>query len=195
MENIKLTKNELKKQKDNLKRYRRYLPTLYIKKQQLQKEVAGIREEIEKLETYENSIKASVMEWSGVFCDDADPGRLVRVSEIIQEKDNIAGVDIPVLKSVRIDILPYDLSSTPLWIDSGIEALGLITETGIRKAFLNEQKRLIEEELRTTSQRVNLFEKIRIPESEKAIAKISVYLGDLQTIGTGWARIAKNRLS
>ena len=33
---IKLTKNELKKQKDNLKQFQRYLPTLQLKKQQLQ---------------------------------------------------------------------------------------------------------------------------------------------------------------
>ncbi len=33
---VKLTKNELKRQKDALKRYRRYLPTLLLKKQQLQ---------------------------------------------------------------------------------------------------------------------------------------------------------------
>ena len=38
MAKLKLTKNELKKQKDALKRYTRYLPTLELKKQQLQAE-------------------------------------------------------------------------------------------------------------------------------------------------------------
>lgn len=33
---IKLTKNEQKVQKDHLKQYQRYLPTLQLKKQQLQ---------------------------------------------------------------------------------------------------------------------------------------------------------------
>ena len=33
---IKLTKNEQKLQKDRLKQYQRYLPTLQLKKQQLQ---------------------------------------------------------------------------------------------------------------------------------------------------------------
>ena len=33
---IKLTKNEQKVQKDRLKQYQRYLPTLQLKKQQLQ---------------------------------------------------------------------------------------------------------------------------------------------------------------
>ena len=36
MAKIKLTKNELKVQKDQLKMFNRYLPTLMLKKQQLQ---------------------------------------------------------------------------------------------------------------------------------------------------------------
>ena len=43
---IKLTKNELKKQKDNLKQFQRYLPTLQLKKQQLQTVIMGIRAEL-----------------------------------------------------------------------------------------------------------------------------------------------------
>ena len=42
MAKIKLTKNELKVQKDALKMYRRYLPTLTLKKQQLQAEIRTI---------------------------------------------------------------------------------------------------------------------------------------------------------
>ena len=44
MAKIKLTKNELKVQKDALKMYRRYLPTLTLKKQQLQAEIRTIEE-------------------------------------------------------------------------------------------------------------------------------------------------------
>ena len=42
MAKIKLTKNELKVQKDALKMYQRYLPTLILKKQQLQSEIRAI---------------------------------------------------------------------------------------------------------------------------------------------------------
>ena len=42
MANIKLTKNELKVQKDDLKMFQRYLPTLTLKKQQLQMEIRTI---------------------------------------------------------------------------------------------------------------------------------------------------------
>ena len=57
MAKIKLTKNELKVQKDALKMYQRYLPTLTLKKQQLQSEIriieakaASVKQERENLE-------------------------------------------------------------------------------------------------------------------------------------------------
>ncbi|MDR0389272.1 MAG: V-type ATP synthase subunit D, partial [Spirochaetaceae bacterium] len=49
MAKIKLTKNELKKQKDSLKMYRRYLPTLMLKKQQLQAEIRTTEIRIKEL--------------------------------------------------------------------------------------------------------------------------------------------------
>ncbi|MFP4153920.1 MAG: V-type ATP synthase subunit D, partial [Alkalispirochaeta sp.] len=42
---VKLTKNELKKQKDALKRFQRYLPTLQLKKQQLQMVIRQVEQE------------------------------------------------------------------------------------------------------------------------------------------------------
>ena len=45
-EPIKLTKNELKSQRDSLKRFQRYLPTLLLKKQQLQMEIRKLENDI-----------------------------------------------------------------------------------------------------------------------------------------------------
>ena len=47
---IKLTKNEQKVQKDNLKQFERYLPTLQLKKQQLQSVIMKENAELEQLE-------------------------------------------------------------------------------------------------------------------------------------------------
>jgi V/A-type H+-transporting ATPase subunit D len=56
MAGVKLTKNELKKQKDALKRFRRYLPTLQLKKQQLQMVIRQVEvKERELSERKENS--------------------------------------------------------------------------------------------------------------------------------------------
>ena len=51
MAKIKLTKNELKTQRDSLARFNRYLPTLQLKKQQLQMEMRRLDQEILKSAT------------------------------------------------------------------------------------------------------------------------------------------------
>ena len=47
---VKLTKNELKVQKDRLKQFQRYLPTLQLKKQQLQSVVMQVTAQLERVE-------------------------------------------------------------------------------------------------------------------------------------------------
>ena len=46
---------------------------------------------------------------------------------------------------------------------------------------LREEVEVLEHELRSTAQRVNLFEKVKIPETKENIRVIGIYLGDQQT--------------
>ena len=46
MAKVKLTKNALKAERDSLKRYQRYLPTLLLKKQQLQMEMRTLQAKV-----------------------------------------------------------------------------------------------------------------------------------------------------
>ena len=62
------------------------------------------------------------------------------------------------------------------------------------KAVLMLQELSLRKELRVTSQRVNLFEKVKIPEGKEAIRRISIYLGDQQVAAVGWARMAKKKI-
>ena len=86
-----------------------------------------------------------------------------------------------------------DLFATPSWYDDAqalIETrLALAAETRV----LEEQRRLIAIELTTTSQRVNLFEKIKIPECRESIRVIRIHLGDEQTAGVARGKMAKRR--
>ena len=49
MAKVKLTKTELKAQKDALSRYRKFLPMLQLKKSQLQAELSGMRQREDEL--------------------------------------------------------------------------------------------------------------------------------------------------
>ena len=61
------------------------------------------------------------------------------------------------------------------------------------RAVLQCQRELIAEELRTTSQRVNLFEKVKIPQCKENIRVIKIAIGDEQTAAVTRGKIAKSR--
>ena len=196
MAKVKLTKNELKKQKDSLKMYRRYLPTLILKKQQLQSEIrlteVRLREIMEEKEHFDESFKSwiAVFGEMGVFTRD-----ILKITDIKTTQGNIAGVSIPIFEGAEFEISPYDLIRTPLWLDFAVERLKQVFLLDLEAEVVKEQRRRLDMELRITTQRVNLFEKIKIPETRHNIKKIQVYLGDQQTASVVRGKIAKRGLA
>ena len=194
MGKIRLTKNELKKQRDALKRYNRYLPMLQLKKQQLQIEIGRVDGFIDKLNEEIRIFKQGVYSWVDVFAEEINLAEWIKVKRINTEVGNIAGIDIPLFVSVDFEEADYDYMITPLWVDKAIEA---IKELVVRKARLlvyQRQREILQEELRITTQRVNLFEKVKIPEAIENIRLIQIHLGDLETAGVVRGKIAKAKI-
>ena len=194
MAKIKLTKNELKKQKDSLQMFRRYLPTLQLKKQQLQVEIMRIQRELNDLDAKIKSFENEFMHWVDVFAEDIDIKSLLQEKQVHTSLGNIAGVDIPVLEKIDFKWQEYDFMTKPLWIDYGIMAAEKDITLKTNHEVLHRQLVAIQEELRITTQRVNLFEKVKIPESQGNIRKIQIYIGDLQTSAVVIGKIAKEKI-
>lgn len=194
MAKIKLTKTELKAQTDALKRFQRFLPMLQLKKQQLQSEIAGIVAKAEEVTARERAVREDLNRWVGLVATDAELlGGLVKVKEVRTGSANIAGVAIPTFDSIVTDVKEVDLWATPAWIDSAVEATTRILSLQCERAIYEEQRRLITAELHQTSQRVNLFEKVKIPQCREAIRVIKIALGDEQTAAVTRGKIAKSR--
>jgi len=195
MAKVKLTKNELKKQKDSLKMFRRYLPTLMLKKQQLQGEVRLAEMRIKELHTEKDLLNESFRAWIGVFAETGFfTADILRIASLKTGMGNIAGVMIPVFEGAEFTIAPYDLVRTPLWLDTAVDKMKQVLLLDLEAEIVEEQKKRLERELRVTTQRVNLFEKVKIPETQTNIKKIQVYLGDQQTAAVVRGKIAKGRL-
>lgn len=194
MSKIKLTKNELKKQKDSLKRFKRYLPTLQLKKQQLQLEIIKIQKNLEDYERKIEMFKSSIGTWIDVFAEDVNIKEFFCVKEVHTSEGNIAGVDIPIFEGIDFKEEKYDFNNIPLWVDFGIDALKEIVTLRINHEILQKQMTAVKEELRTTTQRVNLFEKVKIPEAQESIRKIQIYVGDMQTAAVVIGKIAKEKI-
>ncbi|MDR2078649.1 MAG: V-type ATP synthase subunit D [Treponema sp.] len=195
MAKIKLTKNELKKQKDSLKMYQRYLPTLMLKKQQLQGEIRTTEIRIKELMEEKDKLDESFKDWVGVFGETGFfTPRILKITRLKTSEGNIAGVAIPIFQGAEFETALYDLARTPLWLDVAVEKMKQVILLDLEARILEEQRSRLDHELRVTTQRVNLFEKIKIPETKGNIKKIGVYLGDQQTSAVVRGKIAKSGL-
>ena len=194
MAKIKLTKTELKAQTDALKRFQRFLPMLQLKKQQLQGEIAGIVQKAEETSAKERAIRAGLDRWVGLFATDEDLiAGLVKVREVKTGTANVAGVAIPTFERIDTDVREVDAWETPAWVDDAVATTTQVLSLQCERAIYEEQRRLVEMELQLTSQRVNLFEKVKIPECKEAIRRIKIAIGDEQTAAVTRGKIAKGR--
>lgn len=196
MAKIKLTKNELKVQKDALKMYQRYLPTLTLKKQQLQSEIRIIEAKAKAVRREKEELEKGFGSWIAVFSEsDVFPEGIITVSNIRKGKGNIAGVDIPTYEGADFSRGDYDLYETPLWVDIAANHMEKAISLDLEAEVLDEQVRLLSAELLSTSQRVNLFEKVKIPETQKNIKKISIYMADQQVSAVVRSKISKRKIA
>lgn len=193
MAKIKYTKNELKAQRDSLTRFQRYLPTLQLKKQQLQMEMRQLDQQIRDKRDEEQSARAHLSSWIQLYSEPVDLAPFAEVKQLTQSIGNIAGVNIPVLEELTFEEVVPDLFETPVWTDDGIRVLKQLTRLRVERQILEEQHRLLGDELRVTSQRVNLFEKVKIPEAKENIRVIRIFMGDQQTAAVARSKIAKGK--
>jgi len=193
---IKLTRPELKRQRESLKRFRRYLPMLKLKQQMLQIRIRQITAELNEAEDKTKAAEDKLSPYKSILVDPsgvnaeatAEPDRTETTTE------NVAGVQIPVFKEIIFPKPDYSLFVTPPWVDGTIEDLKDRNRCIAIEDILRRQIDLVQDELTTIIQRVNLFEKVMIPEATEAIRRIRIHLGDQMTAAVGRAKIAKAKL-
>ena len=176
--------------------YRRYLPTLTLKKQQLQAEIRTIEAKAKAVRKEKEELEKGFRDWIAVFSEkDAFPKRVITVSNIRKGIGNIAGVTIPTFDGADFFREDYDLYETPLWVDIAADHMEKAILLDLEAEVLDEQVRLLGAELLATSQRVNLFEKVKIPETEANIKKISIYMADQQVSAVVRSKISKRKIA
>jgi len=193
---IKLNKTELKTQKNLLAQLVKYLPTLQLKKQQLQAEVENTKNmetvilaAIEKRRKYMSG-------WAVVLSQKLTINvyQMVEIDHIKTETENIAGVDVKVFKELIFKPFDYSFFIKPVWVDRAYEELRALVVDRERLRIIHERLDMLSEELRQTSIKVNLFEKRMIPQCKENIRKIKIFLGDQEIAAICNAKIAKDKL-
>jgi V/A-type H+/Na+-transporting ATPase subunit D len=196
MAKIRLTRPELKKQRDALQRYQRFLPTLKLKQQQLQLTLRQVAAEQREAHEDYQAAEAVLAPYRAVLRDVAGVNipKLSEPAEVRTSTENIAGVTIPVLEGIDYPEANYSLFATPPWVDRALADSRTITLRRTAMTILDQRELLLQQELTKIIQRVNLFEKVKIPDSQEAIRRIRIRLGDEMTAAVGRAKIAKGKL-
>lgn len=193
MAKIKHTKTELKAQNEALARFQRFLPMLILKKQQLQAEILSLTHKIDELKEKYNRKMENIQKWIRVAGEPFDLESLIDFERVAVDDGNIAGVEVPLFREAVINLKAPDLIRSPAWVDDVLFAVKELLTIKAEWETMKEERRRIQEELQTTAQRVNLFEKVKIPECKENIRVIKIYLGDEQTAAVARGKIAKKR--
>jgi V/A-type H+-transporting ATPase subunit D len=197
MAHVSLTRLELKRQRERLSRFERFLPALKLRQQQLQimlqRTDTELREVRDRLRDAERTFEAYgdvLGEYSGI-----NVVALARPAERRVTTANVAGVRVPVLDAVVFREATYSLFGTPPWVDRALEDLRELNRRRAAVEVLEQRRALLRKELTRVVQRVNLFEKVKIPEARAVIQRIRIHLGDQMAAAVGRSKIAKARLS
>ena len=196
MAKIKLTKTRKKAEQDALRQYLRFLPTLQLKKQQLLVELRQSADRLREAREAFDRENERLAVFAGLFGDDALAAKAaarVRMIAVHRGEMNIAGIEVPTFDRVEFADIPGDLFVDDPAVEDCIEALKTVISNREAYAILEEQHRMLDRELTVTTQRVNLFEKVKIPEARENIRKITIYLSDQDTAAVVRSKIAKGK--
>jgi V/A-type H+-transporting ATPase subunit D len=193
---VKLTRPELKKHRDALARFERYLPMLKLKQQQLQLTIRQVNAAWREAKDAYDASQAAFAPYKHLLADTAGVNvhALSEPEEVKTDHENIAGVNIPIYQDVLFPPVTYSLFGTSAWVDRALMDLREITRCHVRQDIIHQQRELLQKELTKIIQRVNLFEKVKIPEAQDAIRLIQIKLGDEMTAAVGRGKIAKGKL-
>ena len=108
-------------------------------------------------------------------------------------EENLMGVRLPVLRDVQLEPGQYAWLARPHWIDRLVEFLGDAIELELRRQVDAERLALLEEAVRKSTQRFNLFDKVLIPRTRANIRRIQLFLADQSRAAVVRAKIAKSR--
>ena len=194
-EKVKLNKNSLREQTQALKLFQEFLPTLELRKQQLQMEVREAKREITAAEQELRDMLAGSGDWIPSLAPHMELLRqLLVVKEVRVRHVNVAGVRVPQFEEVVFEHRPYSILGTPWLIDAALDFLRRMISARKKVEVLRQKFELLDRELTKTTQRINLYEKVLIPQTKENIRKIKIYLGDQQIAAVARAKIAKAKL-
>lgn len=195
MARLKLNKVELTRLRRDVKTYNQYLPVLKLKQEQLQAEQLKARRELARLTAGLQAAREALKSVIPLLAEPLlfDISALLTPLKVTVEQRMVAGVDVPVLAELTFPDLNLSYFGNPIWFTKYISKLREFTYLDLETRSYTERLARITAELRRTSQKVNLFELVLVPQAKEGIRRIRIALGDQQVAAVGRAKIAKSK--
>jgi V/A-type H+/Na+-transporting ATPase subunit D len=192
MATISLSKSSLQQQRDKLRLFERFLPSLDLKRQQL---TAEHKKALQVLAEAEQGAGKASRSLAGLLpilgSATMKLSGLVRIRRVDIGEEDVLGVRLPALRDVEFDTVDYSLLATPFWIDELVTCLKEVVTYRIRLHVYRERVARMQAAVRRITQRVNLFEKVLIPSAKQNIARIQIFLSDVARAAVVTSKIAK----
>ena len=183
-------KTSLQQIEKNLKMRQRTLPIIKNKETALRLEVKRCKEEAEALE---RKLREQIAGYESMYAlwGEFDTS-LVAVKDVKLETKKVAGVRVPILSDIRLEVKPFGLFSAPKWYFDGINLLHGLVKTAVEHEFAIAKLGLLEHARKKTTQKVNLFEKVQIPGFQEAVRKIKRFMEDEENLSKSSQKILKS---
>lgn len=194
MAKLRLSKQSLHHQQEQLKLYKRLLPSLDLKRRQLTVEAQKAQAEFEASQAAVEALETRIGEELAMLADDEfQLGGLVKLTGYQVGEQNVVGVRLPILESIECRVAEYSRLASPPWIDVLVQRLRDATEQRLRADIAGQRVGILRQQVRRITQRVNLFDKILIPSAQKNIQHIRIFLGDIERSSVVTSKLAKSK--
>jgi V/A-type H+-transporting ATPase subunit D len=189
-----LNKTALNAEKENLGTYARFLPSLKLKRDQLLVERARAARRLADTDRGLRELIGAVGEAIPMLANQGvDLGELARVRAVDMGRERVLGLDLPVLAVVDIAVADYGCLTTPHWVDAVAARLEKAMRLRLSLGVERERLAIVERALKKVNQRINLFEKVLIPQAQQNIKIIQIALSDAQKAAVVRAKLAKRK--
>ena len=183
-------KTSLQQIEKNLKMRQRTLPIIKSKETAPRLEVKKCKEEADLLE---EKLRQQIAGYESMYAlwGEFDTS-LVALRDVELDVKNIAGVRVPVLANIRLEVRPFGIFSAPKWYFDGINLLHGLVKTAVEREFVFAKLHLLDHARKKTTQKVNLFEKVQIPGFQEAVRKIKRFMEDEENLSKSSQKILKS---
>ena len=194
MAKLALNKSSLAHETSQLAEYRRFLPSLELKRLQIVAERAKAKQKSAQLDReYQKRFKEIAASLPMLANAQVPVEGLVKVKSVERGTQNLSGTVLPVLGKVDLETASYSKLARPHWVDPAVAGVRELVHLHLEREVAHERiEKLIEAET-VISRRVNLFEKVLIPRAERNIKKIRMALADDERDAVVRAKISKRK--